>query len=591
MSLFHVECDDDTTSIMNCPGVECQLVVNHRDTISQGTVQYMLLQQASNMTEWMHKGKIEIEYSGMETIMATILLKIEGASAIDGGGSKTMNKEQKKYTEDVITSFLKESTMSQSNARVLGSNITSQKGSNEKDRDVDLSVKQINWIELTVNVFAIFSPPFTGSIKFDMIVISSFRSQASDFIYDITTRHYLPGSIVKGKSGEFFEGITQILVTSPSSPTSPVRNVTNGGPNNLSDNLTSSLYGLDNFILAGICFSVIFLMCVWICICNQKSRSDHIQSDGIILIDSTGKHRNRSSVIFLHVDQNSRTNQERQKVGEALLTNNKCLIAPDQSLGMEGKSSHPKSHKFLQASDSGLNGNNFSNTLNVKSSHEYQGPLIDHGQLIRKHNQERLGHASYFGKHGSSHSHSLGIKSTSAKSSDGFRGPMIDPGQLTRMHSREQLGQASNSEKHCSSHSRYLDNKSTHTNSSHGSRGPIIDYGQLNRKHNRERLEHASYFGKHGSSHSHSLGIKTTSVKSSDRSRGPMIDPGQLTRKHSREQLGQASNSEKHCSSHSRSLDNKSAHTKSSHGSRGPIIDHGQLHRKHSREQLGYYNR
>jgi hypothetical protein len=118
-----------------------------------------------------------------------------------------------------------------------------------------------------------------------MIVISQFRSQESDFIYDISTSQYLPGSIVEGKSGEFFKGITKVLVTSP---TTPGHNVTNGGtPNEASGDMTS-LFGLDSFVFVGICCGVIIFMCAWICICTKRSKSSPIEDDGIILVDSTG---------------------------------------------------------------------------------------------------------------------------------------------------------------------------------------------------------------------------------------------------------------------------------------------------------------
>jgi hypothetical protein len=124
------ECDEDRTDVTNCTVADCQVAVNHLNTISQGNLQYMLLQHANNVTEWMHQGSMEIEYAGMETVTASILVRIEGIPAINDGGngkSKTMTNEQKHYTEDVMASFLEEKTMSQSNAIVLGANITSQR--------------------------------------------------------------------------------------------------------------------------------------------------------------------------------------------------------------------------------------------------------------------------------------------------------------------------------------------------------------------------------------------------------------------------------------------------------------------------------
>jgi hypothetical protein len=407
--LFYGECVEDATDIVNCTVVDCQLVVNHRNTISPGNVKFLLLQQASNVTEWMHQGRLEIEYVGMETMTAQILLTLEGISGTTTN-SDILNDEQKHYIEDVITSFLEEMTMSQSNAVVLGANITSQRGHGSDHVDDNRSLKQMNncWVELSVDVFAAYSSPYTGNVQFEMIIISSFRSQASDFIYDLTTRHYLPDSKVKGASSEIFSrGIHQILV---SSLTNPIQNETKGGGPPNGEMTLTSLYGLDSFVFVGLCCGVIFLMCAWLCICTTKSKSDPMESNGIILIDSSGKRRHRASVIFRNaVDLKSSTNQKgllNQKVGEAvMISDNHSLTGTVHSCGMEDTSSYAYHHdtSYLHdnedvqerssqaSSDCGLHRSNHSSNLHIKDHPTSRDERLYHETRIREFpHQERL---------------------------------------------------------------------------------------------------------------------------------------------------------------------------------------------------------
>jgi hypothetical protein len=182
----------------------------------------------------------------------------------------------------------------------------------------------------------------------------------------------------------------------------------------------------------------------------------------------------------MNIDLSSITNKKNQKVGEAVTTNDNLLMSTVHSRTMDDKSSqasrHEVTHPRRHYHESGMHGSNHNSKLNNNSSHGSREPMVDHGRMVRKQNQERLGHVSNLEMHGSNHARSLDVKSThdsgmyrsnhnrnlNAKSSHGSRAPIVDHGRMVRKNSQERLGYASNDITYGSNHSRSLDIKSTH---------------------------------------------------------------------------------------------------------------------------------
>jgi hypothetical protein len=274
----------------------------HLDTISGGNLQYILLDHSSDVTSKVQQGALDVDYAGLSTLKASIVLALKGRSV-----GLALNREQQYFVQEILTAYLAEKTVGLMNAVVCGTSIANQRGPGVGQRQIrslqDASTGD-GWIELTFDVFATLTPPYTAGASFDQVILSPFRSSQKDFITDLQTDIYRPEFQLQGKLGDYFAGVSQVNVRSASdAPPS-------GG--------SVKILGLSQAAFSVVCVAAIVVTGVWIwCLCRKYRRRN---TGEVIYVDSTGARRRRSSVMFL-MDGNKGTRTDKGlKIGEVVST-------------------------------------------------------------------------------------------------------------------------------------------------------------------------------------------------------------------------------------------------------------------------------
>ena len=160
----------------------------HLDTISGGNLQYMLLNDNSDVTTKVQQGSLDVNYAGLSTVQTSIVVALKGASV-----GVALDEKQQYFVEAILTSYLVEKTVGLMNAVVCGASIVSQRGpkvGRRQIRNLQDASSGDGWIELTVDVFATLTPPYTGGSSFVEVLLSTFRSSQQDFITDLQTDFY-----------------------------------------------------------------------------------------------------------------------------------------------------------------------------------------------------------------------------------------------------------------------------------------------------------------------------------------------------------------------------------------------------------------
>lgn len=317
----------------DCALIDCKVTLTHSTTIAGGNLNYLLLSSSDKVTTIVREGALDVEYAGYATLKTSLLVALQGVPA-----GVALDKEQKGFVEEVATAYAAEQTVGAVDATIVGTTITNQRGpglSPQNRRNLQNSSAVDGWIELTIDVLAIHVPPYTGAADFGETVLSSFRSKQNDFVDDLKTARYRPDSQVQGDRGEYFAGITNVNVRS-------VEDAPNGGTGDVDGASTGEkIYGLSTAVFIAICVAVLVFAAVWIWFINRRAKKAGTNEGEVEFVDSTGRKRRRSSVMFMFGGKiPPLTNEETGKVGEVFAMEGirQDTIQTAELLGSRGRS-------------------------------------------------------------------------------------------------------------------------------------------------------------------------------------------------------------------------------------------------------------
>ena len=300
----------------DCALIDCRVTLTHSAAIAGGNLNYLLLSSSDKVSAMVQQGTLDVQYSGHSTMKASILVALQGVPV-----GRPLDKLQQGFVEEVATAYGAEQMVGVVDASIVGTTITNQRGpgisrriqrnlqnSSAVDGSGDGSVD--GWIELTIDVLAIYVPPYTGAADFGETVLSSFRTKQNDFVDDLKTARYRPDSLVQGERGDYFAGITNVNVRS-------VEDATNVGTTEGDGGSTGEVMGLSLATLSAICVSLILFAAAWIWFINRRAKKAATNEGEVEFVDSTGRKRRRSSVMFMLGGRiPTPTNEETGKVGE-----------------------------------------------------------------------------------------------------------------------------------------------------------------------------------------------------------------------------------------------------------------------------------
>ena len=279
-------------------------MVSHLNTIAGGHLHYLLLHHGIEVTRQVQQGTIEVDYAGLHTLQTTILVAFKGVPV-----GIPMDKEQKHFVEQITTEYLEGQTVGLTNAVIIGTQITNQRGADFSQRRIrNLQEASYGWVELSVDVLAMYVPPYTGSADFEAVVVEAFRHHHKRYMEDLKAGRHRPGSQVEGERGEYFLGINQVNVHSPETALSTHKR-----------NAASNTDGLNNKIF-GMAICAVFIISAVGWVCYRSSKRGGTDTEEVIYVDSTGRQFRRESAELMLSGKDPAPNNKNGKVGEVLPT-------------------------------------------------------------------------------------------------------------------------------------------------------------------------------------------------------------------------------------------------------------------------------
>jgi hypothetical protein len=256
------------------------------------------------------QGTIQAKYAGYDTLKKAVNIALQGVPY-----GVPMNNEQKLFVEQTTTEYLAENTVGLTNARIIGTNITGQRGPDfvqRRLRKLEADSTEEGWIELSVDVLALSVPPVLASDDLFGIINEAFRGGGEEFVEDLKFARLRPGSPVTGEGANYFVGIKRVSVKDG--------NPNSGGGSNPN---ASSMDGPSTDKILGVPQSVFITVCaigllgtvtwIWYAFCRNKSNG---AAPEVAYVDSTGQRRRRSSVFFGSGGKQSASVKKGTKVGQ-----------------------------------------------------------------------------------------------------------------------------------------------------------------------------------------------------------------------------------------------------------------------------------
>ena len=264
----------------SCVTIESKVTLLHRSTILSGQLQYLLIQNAPEVTKQAQLGSRPVEYAGYHPLQTSIAIAFKGVPS-----NTLLDSEQKFFMEGAISDFLGKQTVGLMNAIVIGAKITKQRGPHSIERRIRrLQTQEASedWVELTVDILGILVPPYVGEAGFESLIDDSFRRDRQMFMDDLKSGRHRPGSRVEGAGGDIFDSISNINVE-------PTRSV----ESNESSLTGSSAVSSQNLYIF-LCIAVIAVGCGWLWYTirgkrRQRGETDKTSSPLLVGLDSSGK--------------------------------------------------------------------------------------------------------------------------------------------------------------------------------------------------------------------------------------------------------------------------------------------------------------
>lgn len=199
----------------SCISIDSKITLSHKNTISPGNLKYLLLQNAPEVKRQAQQSTIQVEYAGFQPLQTSIFVAFKGIPA-----GVPMDGAQKLFVEQATTDYLDQQTVGLSNAMVIGTKITNQRGrgfDQRRIRSLQEDSAEDDWVEFSIDVLGMLLPHYVGNADFGDIVDDAFRYDRKGYIEDLKTGRNLPGSQVQGERGDYFLDISNISTRSCSS--------------------------------------------------------------------------------------------------------------------------------------------------------------------------------------------------------------------------------------------------------------------------------------------------------------------------------------------------------------------------------------
>eukprot|EP00980_Cylindrotheca_fusiformis_P021652 scaffold8505_cov130-Cylindrotheca_fusiformis.AAC.18 len=231
LSFFHCNVPEKCPShFSKCSVVHSVVAFNHLHSISQGRLQMNILQMSNKIVDPItdQMSKVETQYIGDSVIQASLGFLLNGMDQ-----TKEFNKNQKRYFERVISGFL-------SNFEepiVYSADVTFvEQLDGQRRRELGRSSLRGRQLEGTTRVIASLYGSGVAS-EFRPQIIENIVSDGGRLVNDLRLQHLRPGEINKSNSGDIFDDISSIQISTDlrTSTDSPG----NDGPNPTSPPLGS----------------------------------------------------------------------------------------------------------------------------------------------------------------------------------------------------------------------------------------------------------------------------------------------------------------------------------------------------------------
>jgi len=258
-----------------CVLLDTIMIFSHLDNVSSGIVEYSIYKLQGNITQALGSDTLQVVYGGNLTLTSQVLLAMKGVPV-----GVTMNDVQKRFLGQEVANYLSLQLSGVEAPYVLGAEIIKQRGPDSAagkvgTRRLAEAITQDDWIEVTVEILTLYTPPLDIISKFDYVVLGAIRKDPNQFIKGLVRGHEQPGSLVEGSEGQFFSDIYLIKFNHAGDVTRAILAPTSE---------EVMILGIRRVWVMVICGGIILLTLLsWIIVLRKMKRTMHAASEQQLL--------------------------------------------------------------------------------------------------------------------------------------------------------------------------------------------------------------------------------------------------------------------------------------------------------------------